>query len=277
MRELSEQEQLARLVRGNDEDKTIDSAGLLEASLKNSLGSVSSERLSKIKEEIEAHGDIPEGRKLKSLAEKEKEAVSYSTEKLMLELYDVRDELISIFEISGINTNMSKKVEQSIAKIEQCLQVIGGDVDKFVPLNHLSGLDIPDFQKNAEQVIKTTKQCYRLGKIETAKINDNGKSIQIVFSGTDGDTEYIADGIITAEEWVGNEAIDYIYTPGEGNMTVKAFENGRWVLKAGNKYKVLWDLKEKEINAKIVENKKEVENKLQNNMDIEEEIGDFIS
>ena len=198
----------------------------------------------------------------------------------MIELYDARDELISIFEVSGINTKISKKTEAVISRIEKCIKVIGGDVDKFIPLNHLSGLDAPNFQKNAEKVIETTIQCYRLGKIETAKIKDGGKSIQIAFSGTDGDTEYIADGTITTDEWVGNEAIDYIYTPGEGNMTVKAYENGRWVLKAGSKYKVLWDLKEKEINSEkdeIVENKKEVKNNSQNNMNIDEEIGDSVN
>lgn len=291
MREFSEQEQLARLVGSNGSDDLMDAGSLLEQSLRSAIGNVSVERINQVRDEISAHGDVEEGvRHPQRVASKINTAneKDFSTEKLLIDLYELKDELVSAFEMTGANTKASRRIEACIKKAEKSIVSIGGDVEKFIPLNHLSGLSVPNFFKNAEKVIETTMQCYQLGKIETAKIKEDGKSIQIIFSGVEGDTEYKVDGLVTADEWTGNEAIDYIYTPGEGNMTVKAFENGKWVVKSlknSNKYKVLWNLEEKPIgttnkkasNQSELKEKKEVEINSQNNMTNEnEEIGEPI-
>lgn len=285
---MSEQEQLAKLV-GNQELEPVDTAFLLEDALKEKLGGVSSKVLSQVEEEIEAHGDVVASKKAKRIgSDSKKESVSpqslpsgYSTEKILLNLYGARDEIITAFQEIGLNTKAAERLSESIAKIENCIKTAGGDVDRFIPLNHLSGLSAPNRIKSAERVIETTLQCYTMGKVEKAKIKDGGKSIEIHFSGKQGNMYYRVNGEITSEEWTGNEAIDYVYTPGEGKMTVKAYENGKWVVKNSsddNKYKVLWDLEEipeKEMNKKIVENEKEELSPIQNNLD--EEIGDPLS
>jgi hypothetical protein len=287
MRELSEQEQLARLVGNSGSDDLMDAGSLLEQSLRSAIGNVSVEKMNQVRDEISAHGDVEEGvRQPQRVASKinNGSGKDFSTEKLLIDLYDLKDELVSAFETAGVNTKASRRIEACIKKAEKSILTVGGDVERFIPLNHLSGLSVPNFFKNAEKVIETTMQCYQLGKIETAKIKEDGKSIQIVFSGVEGDTEYRVDGIVTADEWMGNEAIDYIYTPGEGNMTVKAFENGKWVVKSlrnSNKYKVLWNLEEKpiemlnKISVNKIEKEEEAINTL-NNMGNEEEIGEPI-
>jgi hypothetical protein len=130
---------------------------------------------------------------------------------------------------------------------------MGGEVEEFEPLNHVSGLVAPNFYKNAQKVIETTIQCYSLGDVEDAKVLQNGRMIQIVFTGSSGNVNYKASGTIESDEWTGNEAIDYIYTPGEGKMSVKAFENGKWVTRNDpKKYKAIWELEETDV-AEVAE------------------------
>jgi hypothetical protein len=143
-------------------------------------------------------------------------------------------------------------------------------------------------------VIETTLSCYKIGKIEEQYVSDDGSTIEIVFSGKSRDIEYKAFGKVTAKSWEGSEAIDYIYTPGKGKLSVKAFEGGKWVDKS-NHYDVKWTLEEKdtsleeyeEVSAnnstmnklvssgKISKDKKEVDPPSLNNEDDDEEIGDF--
>jgi len=250
MRELSEQEQLARLV-GNNDREPIDSASMLFDKLREKIGDADPEKIEEVKREIEASGNRVENKKIKKYSSSSntssiKLPEGYSTEKLLLSLYDIRESLIEIFQTANINSNMSKKSISSIEKVDTLIKNAGGEIEDFQPMNHCSGLQAPNFHKCAEKVIETTIQCYSLGKIEEANISDGGKTINIAFTGTNGNTEWKAIGTIKAEEWTGNEAIDYIYTPREGHMSVKAYDNGRWIDRAASgKYKLHWDLTEK--------------------------------
>jgi hypothetical protein len=253
---MTEQERLSMLV-GNNDLEPIDSASILFNSLRDSIGDVSPEKLEETKREIEASGAQIEGKRAKKvvttsitsnndLGINRKLPDGYSTEKVLISLYDIRDILIDSFRLSGINSNVSKKLVSSIEKVDGLIKTAGGEIERFEPLNHCSGLQAPNFYKNAEKVIATTTQCYSLGKIEDAKISDNGKTINICFLGINEDVSWKAMGTINAEEWTGNEAIDYVYTPREGHMSVKAYDNGRWIDKiSSGKYKVHWDLIEK--------------------------------
>ena len=198
--------------------------------------------------------------------------VNADTEALLLDLFEVRDGLIDVFEKVGLNVATSSNLASHINKIGSCIKQIGGDVDTFSPLEHVSGLQMPNIVKNAQRVIETTKQCYSLGQITKAEVDEEteGKTISINFEGQDGKTKYTARGVITAESsWKGNEAIDYIYTPGEGRMSVKAFENNKWVDKHQD-YNIYWELDEVDITASNEKEKEEIEQKEQNKKVIEE-------
>lgn len=264
MRELNDQERLAKLL-GKDKTEPVDTASLLENALKNSLGPVSEATLAKTYKEIESTGNRVEGKKLAMSL-----PAGFSAEALLLDLYAIRDDLIGVIELAGVNNEVTGKTSNAIAKIEKFLYKLGGEVEEFIPLNHISGLSAPNQLKNAQKVLETTIQCYSLGEIKETKVKDGGKVIQLAFYGKSRDVEYVAHGEISADEWTGNEAIDYIYTPGEGNMTVKAFENGRWIVKnaAGNdKYKVVWALEEKSNKAQ----KKKIEAEIKETSEEKEE------
>ncbi|TRZ83333.1 hypothetical protein D4R86_00785 [bacterium] len=196
------------------------------------------------------------------------------TEKLLLDLFEVRDGLIQSFESVGLNTTTASNLSVQINKLGSCIRHIGGEVVDFAPLEHISGLQMPDLIKSAQRVVDTTKQCYTLGKITKADVEEDGKIISINFEGKDGDIAYVARGTITANSsWKGNEAIDYIYTRGEGRMSVKAFENNRWVNRH-NDYNVYWELDEVDttVPKEKVENKKEISVQAQNKVDSRKEI-----
>lgn len=251
---MNEQDRLARLVRA-EEMEPMNTASMIEDFLKEKLGNPTTESINEAKRNIEASGDVVEqsGNRMSKIASASPKSMRRegSTEKVLLSLYDLRDELIGAFETSSLNTKVAERLTSSIRRSETCIRDIGGDVEEFVPLNHVSGLQAPNFIKNAEKVIETTLQCYTLGKIEEAKIKEDGKAINIIFSGRNNGVVYSAIGTVRAEEWMGNEAIDYIYTPNEGKMSVKAYENGRWIDKSSSgKYQVYWELEEKPINSK---------------------------
>lgn len=174
-------------------------------------------------------------------------ASDVSTERLLQTLYEVRDGLIDSLRDVHIASPVAKSLSTHINKLGSCIKHLGGPVEPFDPLNHVSGLKIPNLLRNAERVIETTKQCYSLGSIEDSKISDDNNKISLVFAGRAGNTEYRARGIIMSSCWTGNEAIDYIYTPGSGKMSVKVFSSGKWIDKSSD-YKVSWELEENEID-----------------------------
>ena len=273
MNSMDEDYALKQMMK-DKEAEGFDATSMLASNLEAALGgTISPTKIAQVKAEISNRGDSIDHRSLRKAASLSNLEETVPVEKILLLLYDVRENLIAAFEQTGLNGNAANLLETSIESIERCIILNGGEVEKFVAINHVSGLSAPDFAKNAEKVIATTLQCYTLGAVEDAKIQEQGKVIQISFTGTSGKMQYRADGTVTAKEWTGNEAIDYVYTPGEGNMTVKAFENGRWIIKntsTNSRYKVAWTLKEDEINTK-----KQVEEKanLPQNNDSEEDIG----
>jgi hypothetical protein len=218
---------------------------------------------------------------------------NYNTEKVLTHLYEARDGLIETYSKVGIGA-YSQGFVDGINKIGSCIKSMGGEVDSFDPFAHMSGLQAPSLQKNAKRVIENTVESYTLGKIGDAKISDDGKTIIVTFKGQQANTDYKAIGTLVASKaWVGNEAIDYVYTPGEGRMSVKVFsDDGKWIDKSAS-YKISWELFENEANynvmptegenssikkegkgENIVEIKEEVENTSSNNIE-DEEIGDF--
>jgi len=204
--------------------------------------------------------------------------VAENTEELLTSLYEVRDNLISTFEGSKLNKVLADSITRNIHSLGSCITRLGGQVNKFDPLEHVSRLKTPDLQKNADRVIETTKQCY-LGSIEGIETKeDDVNTILATFVGREGSVQYKAAATITAAHgWVGNEAIDYVYTPGEGRLSVKAFSAGKWIDKSDD-YSIYWDLEEgteveegseglQKKEAGKTENKKEgVERELENNV-----------
>jgi len=198
------------------------------------------------------------------------------TETLLLDLFEVRDGLIQSFESVGLNTTIASNLSVHINKLGSCIRCIGGEVKDFAPLEHISGLQMPNLMRSAQRVVETTRQCYTLGNITKAEVEEEGKVISINFEGKEGDIAYIARGTITANSsWKGNEAIDYIYTRGEGRMSVKAFEDNRWTDKHAD-YNVYWELDEVDttVAEENVENKEEILVEAQNKMDSRQEIDD---
>lgn len=226
-------------------------------------------------------------------AEKSVEKSVEGIEDLLLDLYDVRDNLISLFKDIDYTSDIAQSLVSNINKTGNCIKRLGGKVEDFVALKHISGLKAPSQNliiARAEKVIENTKYCYELGDVEPGSVSDNGKRISLSFKGKHSSgTHFMAVGTITAKKgWVGSEAIDYIYTPGEGKMSVKVFENDQWIDKSDDKaYDIFWELTEWEPSAenKIVEAEikdvqkeekkiEEVQNNTQNNMDKENDISD---
>lgn len=208
------------------------------------------------------------------------EVVNYDTEKMLLDLYESRDSLIDAFSQIGLNKT-SQMLISSINKIGNCIKGLGGDVEYFDPLANVSGLQSPKLNKSAERVIENTREAYNLGKIEDAKVEDDGKTIIITFIGKHENTNYKSVGTIVASDtWLGNEAIDYVYAPEAGRMSVKIPNAlGHWVDKSNN-YKISWELFESDVTSltkkaeNIEKTKKEIKNDTSNNGS-DDDIGDF--
>jgi len=179
-----------------------------------------------------------------SIGEIEASTLPPNAEKLLLNLYEVRDGLLESFPVIK-SSNLSKSLIGHINVLASCIRELGGEAEDFDPIKNMSGLQTPAMVKTAERVIETTKLCYTLGKVENAFVKDDGKSIIVSFIGENDDITYKATGTITCKnKWLGNEAIDYIYCTGSGKMSVKALnENGVWIDKSNN-YNVYWELEE---------------------------------
>jgi len=195
-------------------------------------------------------------------------AQNFNTEEVLSDLFETRDSLIDMV---TNDSDISSPLVENINKLGACIKRMGGEAEDFDPYLHITGLQSPNMVKNAHRVLENTKEAYTLGKITDTKVDDNGKTIVIAFSGIKDDVAYKAVGTVIAPKvWVGNEAIEYIYTPGEGRLSVKALnEDGKWIDKSAN-YKISWELSEGQMNAP--ENKEEVRVEAQNN--VEEEISD---
>jgi len=301
--ELTEQEKLARLMGKEDNVEEIDSADMLTQGLLKRLGGANPKYLQVIQEEIDASGAVSDYTPISSLSASKRTANEpKKDEKLILALKSIYAAQIDIFERIGLNSGVEEILTAIINRTAACIKYLGEPIEEFKPLSHLSGLGSPDMIKNANKVIDTTIQCYRLGKIVETNISEDGSSIDIVFSGRSGNIEYKVYGQVSADSWEGSEAIDYIYTRGSGKMSVKTFESGKWVDKSDTTlYDIRWELEEIDLseknnpsiekneivdNEKNITNKKEVKVAILNNKDKgnddgdedddEEEIGDDI-
>jgi len=184
-------------------------------------------------------------------------AVNANTENILIKSYDVRDTLIGTFDNLELGSPLANNITGAINGLGDIISQLGGESETFDPLSHVSGLQAPNMQRNAERAIENTKYAYTIGKVDDTQVS--GKTVIVSFNGQSGETQYKAVGTITAKkEWLGTEAIDYIYTPGEGKMSVKvATENGLWSDKSED-YDINWELFENsgsEENAENVEKK----------------------
>ena len=181
---------------------------------------------------------------------------NYNSEELLLELYDTRDDLIKLCSSVDIdNSDTITNLTNSINKLGSCITKVGGKVEDFDIMDKLSGLQSPNIRKNAERVIENTKQYYSIGKIEDSKIEDDN-TIVVTFTGQRNNIKYSAKGTIkTSNSWTGNEAIDYVWFPDSGKMTVKALnENNEWENKS-DAYNISWELSQEQIEKTKEENK----------------------
>jgi hypothetical protein len=177
-----------------------------------------------------------------------------NTEKLLTSLYGVRDGLVSSFSKVPISSSLANDLTGHINILGACINELGGRTESFAALDHVSGLAAPNLNKNASKVLDTTKACYTLGEISNDKISDSGRMILISFSGEENGMKFLAEGEISVgrSTWSGNEAIDYVYTPGAGKMSVKAFEGDSWVDKS-EEFSVNWNLFEGDIEKALAE------------------------
>jgi len=174
-----------------------------------------------------------------------------NSEKLLVSMYEVYDDMIEQFESMDYTNPITQKVSNSITKLGSCIEYIGGKVEEFSPLDHVSGLTTPSMTKSAQQVVDRTKSCYKRAEIEDVSVSESGKVIGIVLCGQDENIgmAYRAKGTLTAKSsWSGTEAIDYIYTPAAGKMSVKVLEGEKWVDKSPN-YTIQWELQEVDLNS----------------------------
>ena len=203
---------------------------------------------------------------------------NFNTEKLLTDLWDTRDDLVTTFNEIGF-TRSSQTLVDCINKLGTSIKSLGGEVDVFDPLANMSGLTTPKLTKNAERVLENTKEAYSLNKIEDTKINEDGKTIIIAFAGKKDNMNWKAVGEITANDtWMGNEALDYIYTTNSGRMSVKVPTSKGWIDKSSD-YKIKWELFENEDiqkEAGIVENKVELKEEVikDTSKDIDADISD---
>lgn len=214
-----------------------------------------------------------------SSKEKEEVVVNSNTEKLLVSLFEIRDDMMEQVALMDINSDLVTKITSYVNKIGGCIVDLGGEVELFEPINHVSGLQMPSFIKNAERVVDNTMQCYKMGKITKTQIHEDNKTIDIFFQGNTKDTLYDVEGSVTAlKSWIGNEAIDYIYTKGSGKMFVRAFEDGRWIDKS-DQFEICWSLNESAIEKTLTQNKnekkEEVISKTVNNDEEEDFDADF--
>lgn len=290
MKEKTEQQRLAELVQNQNSEEPIDTGSILAENLKAIVGSPDASIMQQVISE-ENDLDLPSKKpkeiisNSKEFNKSDREQIStkenFPREKIMMQLYDVRDNLIESFSTCDFNSSTSRNIASNILKIGNCIHELGGDVEIFDPFNYISGLSKPSENDTAKEVIKRTIECYNRGKIIEAKIQPESKEIHIVFSGLEGNTEYTAVGRVKAKNWMGNEAIDYVYTPNSGRMSVKAFINDGWINQSENEnYEISWELNEVNL-SKTSSKKEEVSPKYQNldidsDMEEEKDIGDPI-
>lgn len=238
---MSEQEELASLVGGGSYEP-MNTQSILENALISSLKINNGEI--EMQENAQYDDTEIESRNIDN-------SNRYPVEQILLTLYDVHDNLTSLFESVDLGSDSSKILSDEINKIGSCIVNFGGEVEYFDPLSRASGLELPNSKKNAEEVVNRTIKYYRSGSVTEAKISEDGTEISITFEGDKNGVHYTASGKIYCHYWDGNEAIDYVYMAGDGKMSVKYLDGGKWIIKED--CKVSWELNEKPIDEDFQE------------------------
>jgi hypothetical protein len=199
-------------------------------------------------------------------------APEFDTERLLTDLFDIRDGLVDMFQKLGVNAS-NTSLADNINKVGACINKLGGKAENFNPSDYISGLQAPRLNKNASRVIENTKESYSLGGIDEALVADDGKTVSITFLGNKDGINYKAIGTIAPHKsWVGNEAIDYIYSEASGCMSVKTYnEDGKWVDKSAN-YNIAWELYESPVKFETKTSETKKEGNKENKAEIKEEI-----
>jgi hypothetical protein len=162
------------------------------------------------------------------------------SEKVIVGLYHIKDELIDNFQF--FQEEKIDKITKLINYVSLLIKDFGGTYEDFNPLDYMSGLESPDETGVINRIIQTTQKCYKYGTVQLSGISQDFKTISIRLIGEKNGNRYIVDGKITSNSWGGNEAIDYISTVNAGKLSVKCFENGRWIDRSSN-YKIVYDVK----------------------------------
>lgn len=256
-KDTSENEMLAGLV-GTEEKELLNTSDMILNVLKTEFGDPQKKYVEKVSEEI---NNSSEGANISNKSIKDNKIIvtgnsgskdikiKFSVEKLISHLSYIYDDLIEVFLSLGNDIEESERIIENIHNIENAIKYVGGKIEHFDPMNHLSGLESPDMIENAKKVIELTKKYYKLGEIREYNISEDGNTINIVLVGLHKDIKYRVDGKVIAKIWHGNEAIDYIYSSGSGKLSIKVFEDGKWVNKNEN-YKITWELTEVDKNKK---------------------------
>lgn len=203
--------------------------------LRNKIGDPDARHLAEVSEEIENAGDKIDSSRYsskyapKSMKETSVPRSNIDVESALMIMYSVYENLIGIFEKLEIESRASELMAEQIKSISNGIRKLGGSVDTFDPLDHTSGLEVPQSIVNAQKVIDTTNSYYKMGIIEESGIKDEN-TIYLVFRGSSGNgISYRVEGEVRAPDgWMGSEAIDYVYTPSGGKLSVKTLHKGRW-------------------------------------------------
>ena len=161
--------------------------------------------------------------------------VSADMERLAGHLDAAKTNMIELFDRIKDDQGMSVLVHKAIKSVEEAQLDCGQEVVQFEPLRRMSGLAIPtDLLANANKVVTTTLKSYGLYPITEAMSCDVEGLPHVVFTivGQKGEMGFTVRAAITRRgggDFIGNEAIDYVYAPGGGLLTVKALDKGRWV------------------------------------------------
>ena len=163
----------------------------------------------------------------------EKNSETSSYEKAMMIISDIREDLVSIFPSVSGDKALYNLLTSSIHKTEEGMRALGMEVNEFNPLTSLSGLSTNDeMLVNAKEVVANTTKRYTLHKISNihAEVYRGVPSVVISIEGEDGGANFEATGrIVAANDFSGNEAIDFVTKEGDCALGVKAISLGRFV------------------------------------------------
>ncbi len=146
-------------------------------------------------------------------------------------LKDVREDLIALFQEFSTENAIPKRIEGMIRKLEEIGYALGVELEPFDPLKNMSGLKSGEALENAEKVVANTLNHYKLFSVSSIKtyMGNGGPTIELHVFGEQNGMGFEVSGSVTAQtDFNGNEAIDYVYSPEGGLMSIKARSQGMW-------------------------------------------------